>query len=74
MIQILSVPEIQLFYVCNGKKISFTSQENMWILWAGQIHAKLEYADPGITANYEISRGSSLFAQAGILTWDIVNQ
>ena len=67
-------PEIELFFKCGAKKINITSQENKWILKAGQIHATLEYTDPGITANYYIKQGSSLWGQAGNLTWNIESQ
>ncbi len=66
-------PEIELFYNCGGKKINITSQENMWIIWAGSVSAKIDYADPGITATYQLESGSALWNQAGVIRWVIFN-
>lgn len=66
-------PEIELFYNCGGKKINITSQENMWIIWAGGLSAKLEYADPGISGTYQLESGSALWNQAGVIRWRIFN-
>ncbi len=66
-------PEIELFFNCGGKKINVTCQENMWILWAGAVSAKLEYADPGITGIYQLETGSALWGQVGVIRWNILN-
>lgn len=66
-------PEIELFFNCGGKKINVTCQENLWILWAGAVSAKLEYADPGITGSYQLEAGSALWGQVGVIRWNILN-
>jgi hypothetical protein len=60
-------PEITLYFNCGGKKINVTCQENLGFLWAGDVSAKLDYADPGITAHYQLEAGSFLWNQIGVM-------
>ncbi len=63
-----------LYYDCGGKKISLYSQQNNSFLWAGAVHAKIDHADPGISAFATTERGSQLVVKTGKIMWDIVNQ
>lgn len=66
--------EIELTYSCGGKNIKLKCQEGVWTLWKADIHAKLMYADPGITATYHIIKSSAIWGRAGEIEWKIVDK
>lgn len=66
-------PEVEIVYDCGDKMIALKCQEDFWSWWDSSVHAKLLYADPGITATYEIKPGPSVWNEAGIIEWKIYN-
>ena len=68
-------PEVELNYDCGGKKVSLNCQEDRWLFWtAGAVHARLDFADPGIIARAETEQGSYFWNQAGHIVWYIENR
>ncbi len=66
-------PEVDFVYDCGNKKIMLKCKEDFWSWWGSSVHAKLLYADPGITATYVIKPGPSEWNEAGIIEWRLYN-
>ena len=67
-------PEVELNYDCGGKKISLNCQEDIGYFSAGNVHARLDFADPGIIARVTTQNGSYYWNQAGMINWTIENR
>ncbi len=65
-------PELELIYVCGNKKVMLNCQEDIGRFSAGDVHARLDYADPGISAQFTLQNGSYYWNQAGIINWTII--
>lgn len=65
-------PEIQLKYLCNGKQITFSSQQNYCLFRAGNIATQVISHDSAISAFTTTENGSYYWGKPGFVNWVLI--
>lgn len=74
MVETLKGPEVDLTYRCNGKTITFKTQQNycsIFTLGAGSIHTEVLSHDSGIHAKANSDMGSYIWSRPGQVSWTL---
>ncbi|WP_028387642.1 hypothetical protein [Legionella fairfieldensis] len=64
-------PEINLEYNCNGKYITFKSQQEYCLFSAGKISGQIVSKTVGIDASYTTESGSAFWRKPGTINWKL---
>lgn len=74
MEQTIYGPGIKLSYQCGGKKVTFTSKQNLCFMEAGSITGTVWSPLPtGINASFTSTEGSYFWSNSGSINWKITN-
>ena len=75
MNQTIYGPAITLSYQCGSENISFTSQQNVCVLEAGDITGSILHPVPiNINARYAALSGSYFWQKSGSINWSIITE